>query len=153
MTSKAAVAFLAAISVTGLAACGSSGGGGKALSRADIVKKATAICKTADTESNKIKQPSNISDATQAATYFDAISKIAHKQHDEMSNLKPADAVKADFNAYLAEEAKAVKLVDDIAAAAKAKDAKKGAELMQQVSANTSFLAAAKKLGVPSCAS
>lgn len=151
MTIKGIAVALAATSAMGLAACG--GGGDKALSRADLVKKALAICKDANTASDKLTQPTNIADATQAAPYFKAVAKIGHDQHDKLKKLKPAGDVKADYESFLSEEQKALDLVDGIAAAAAAKDAAKGAQLLQEIGKNTTFLAAAKKVGIGDCAS
>jgi hypothetical protein len=155
MTSKTPVAVLATIAALGLAACGGDdeGGGGGALAKADIAKKANEICAKYDKEADGIKEPTNIANATEAAPYFRSIADIGQKRQDELEGLEPADEVKADYESFTTEQKKLVDLVDQIAAAAEAKDAQKGAELLQQAStADKPAEAAAKKIGATTCA-
>ncbi len=155
MNMKTPVALLAAVAALGLAACGSddkSDGGGGKLAKTELVKQASAICTASEAKIKGIKQPSNIADANEAAPYFAEISKVAQEQHTKLKALQPADDVKADYDTFLAEEEKAFALLSGLATAAKEKDAAKGAQLMKQVQDNTTYEAAASKLGLKSCA-
>lgn len=154
MTTKLVAAGAAALSTLALVACGGGDdNGGDTLKKADLVKKAEAICSDVEKKANAVEVPQNIADAGQAAPYFKKLAGFAHEQHDKLSALKPESAAKADYDAFLKAEDTAVELIDGLAKAAADKDAAKGAELLQQVSANTTYEAAAKKAGIAGCAS
>jgi len=153
MTSRTSLAVLAAIAALGLAACGGDDDGGGALAKADLAKKANEICAKYDKEAEGVKQPTNVADANEAAPYYRSIADIGEKRQGELEGLEPADAVKADYDAFVAEQKKLVELVDQIASAAESKDAAKGAELLQQAaSAGKPAEEASKKIGATSCA-
>ena len=153
MTSKTPLAVLAAIAALGLAACGGDDDdGGGALAKADIAKKANEICVKYDKEAEAVKEPTNVADATQAAPYFRSIADIGQKRQDELEGLEPADDVKTDYESFTSEQKKLVDLFGQLADAAEAKDAQKGAQLLQQAStAGGPAQAAAKKVGATSC--
>ncbi len=151
---KIPVALVAALVTVGLSACGGGDDkkdGGDGLAKAELVKQANAICKATNDASDKIKAPTDINDPAQAAPYFKSLAELGHKLDDQLKALKPATEVKADYDAFLAEEKKAVDLVQGLADAAAAKDAKKGQQLLQEANANTSFKASADKLGLGTC--
>jgi hypothetical protein len=150
---KTMVGVVACVAALGLAACGGDDkGGGDALSKADIAKKANEICKKYDKEADGIKAPTNISNASEAAPYFRSIHGVGAKRQDDLEALKPDDDVKADYEAFVAQQKKLVDLVDQIASAAEDKDAAKGAQLLQQAqTADKPAEEAAKKIGANSC--
>jgi hypothetical protein len=80
-----------------VAGCSSS----KPLSKADLDTKANALCQAAGNKIKTIPTPSNIRDATQAAAYFDKVVPIITDVTNSLANLKPADDVKADWNAFI----------------------------------------------------
>lgn len=153
MTTKLVAAGAAALSALTLAACGGDDNGGDTLKKADLVKQAESICSAVEKKANAVEVPQNIADANQAAPYFKKLAGFAHEQHDKLSALKPESSAKADYDAFLQAENTAVELIDGLAKAAEDKDAAKGAELLQKVSANTTYEAAAKKAGIAGCAS
>lgn len=118
------IAVPLAIAVTvGLAACGGSDKkSGDKLSKGEIATKATAICKAATEEGDKIDTPSNIADAGAAEAYFTKLVNLTQKQTDGLTALAPADDIKADWDAYLAEQQKATDLLKRTRDAAKNKD-------------------------------
>ncbi len=151
---KNVVGALACALALGLAACGGDDddGGGGSLSKADLSKQANTICAKYDKEAEKVKQPTNIANANEAAPYFRSISDIGAKRQDELEALKPADDVKADYDAFIKAQKDLVELVDQIATAAEAKDAQKGAQLLQQAQTlDKPSEDAAKKIGASSC--
>ncbi len=154
MSSKPYLAVLAAIAALGLAACGGDDDdGGGALTKADIVKKANEICTKYDKDLSAVKRPGDINDPTQAAPYFRSISDISQKRQGELEDLEPAGDVKADYEAFTGGQKKVADLIGQIAGAAEAKDATKGAALLQQATtAGTPADAAARKVGATACA-
>lgn len=110
-----------------LAGCG-SGGGGKpaALSKADYVKQADAICTTATTTLAGLSPPTSAADL---GPYLQKSVGAAQTATDELGRLRApkADAadLKAKFTGPLAEQVAAVKaLIPQYEAAAKAADPK-----------------------------
>lgn len=133
---------------------GGSGGGGDALAKAELVKRANAICAKYSKEGDSLKAPENIADAGQAADFFEEAQDIAGRQQDELEGLTPADDVKADYDAMTAATGKATNLLSDLADAAEGKDAGKGAQLLQQLQpASDDVDKTATKLGATNCAS
>ena len=94
----------------------------------------------------------NVNDARQASAYFGAAKPIAEQQNADLKALKPADDVKADYNAFLAPTDKATKLLSDTYDAAKSKNAKRGQQLLTELAATISSSdRAAAKLGLTVC--
>jgi hypothetical protein len=153
MITKTIPGLIAVIAALGLSACGGDdSGGGGSLAKADIAKKANEICAKYDKEAEGVKQPTNISNANDAAPYFRKIHEIGQKRQDDLEGLKPADDVKADYDAFISEQKKLVDLVDQIASAAEDKNAAKGAELLQKAqTADAPAKAAAEKVGAKTC--
>lgn len=139
----------------GLAACGGGDGGGDTLSKAELAKQANAICRQASKDLDTLaKDGGNTTDAKVAATFFDKATKLAEKQTADLEKLKPASDVKADYQTLLTELRKGTKILEDLGAAAKAKDATKGQALLTQVDAvDKAVNAAAVKVGATACGS
>jgi hypothetical protein len=134
-----------------VAGCGGGSSDGK-LSKSQLAAKADAICKQAVKQLDALPPLTNVNDAKQAATYFGAAKPIADKQNADLKALKPADDVKADYGAFLAQTDKATQLLSDTYAAAKSKDPARGQQLLRELSATISSSdRAAAKLGLKVC--
>jgi len=156
MTTKTSLALISAIAALSMSACGGGGdddgGGGSKLAKADLGKKATEICTKFNKQSNDVKAPANLADATQAAPYFAKISQISTSELNELKALQPADEIKTDWDAFIAEISERFGIIDEIAAAAEAKDAQKGADLFKKIAdRETPTKAAAGKVGALTC--
>lgn len=119
MSSRGMIVPLVVTASLGFAACGSDD---KKLSKSELGKKATTICKAATKEGSKIKTPTNLGDAGAAATYFTELVKLTEKQTSDLEKLKPADDVKDDWNAFIDKQKAANDLLRETRDAAKAKD-------------------------------
>lgn len=131
-------------------------GGGKSsagkLSKTELAVKADAICKQATKDLDAVPPLTDVRDAKQAAAYFGAATPIAEKQNADLKALRPADDVKADYGAFLAQTDQATRLLSATYEAAKARDAARGAALLRRLS--TTIAAsdrAAAKLGLKVC--
>jgi hypothetical protein len=128
---RLAVALAAGLAVAA-AGCG-GGGDDETLDKAALAKKANAICTKYAKEGRKIEAPKDINDADQAKAYFDKAHDVIQRQQDELEDLKPAAAVKDDYEAMTSAMRKALTLLADLADAAGSKDMAKGSELLQKV--------------------
>jgi hypothetical protein len=145
--------MLAALACAALVAAGCGGGGGGELSKKALAKKANAICTKFSKEGEKLGSP-DLSNPGKAADYFDKATALAQKQQDELEALKPASDVKADYGKLTKATGEATKLLGDLADAAKAKDQKKGVELIQKLTPISSQVdEAAKAVDATACAS
>lgn len=129
MTSRRRASLLVlALPAVALAACGSSSD--STLSKSDLVAKADKICANYNAKAKKLAQPNDITNAAQAATYFQSAHDLAQQQADEFAALKPADDVKDQWNAYVQANKQGTDYLQQLADAAKAKDATKGQQLL-----------------------
>jgi len=141
-------ALAVAVPVLALSACG---GSDDTLSKSKIAAKADAICKTTNAKLKTLAQPQNIQ---QAAVYYAALAKELDAQEADFKNLKPADDVKAQWNAFLALVAQNGTLVHQLVTAAKTTDNAKGKATATQIQALTPKLnAAADAIGATGCGS
>ena len=142
--------MLAALACAALVAAGCGGGGG--LSKQDLAKKANDICAKYSKEGQKLGSP-DLSDPDKAEDYFNKAKDLAQRQQDELEGLDPADSVKADYDKLTKATGDATQLLSDLADAAKAKDQKKGVELVQKLTPISEAVdTAAKDIGATSCA-
>ncbi len=90
--------LLVAFTTAGLlaAGCGSSDSDG--LDKADLAKKADAICVKYNA---KVKQLGEPSDVASFGPYLDKLLPLSVAQREELADLKPDDAVKAEWEANL----------------------------------------------------
>jgi hypothetical protein len=147
MKTSMLVAFMCAALVAG---CGGGGGGG--LSKKDLADKANSICAKYSKEGQKLGSP-DLSDPDKAAEYFDKAKDLAQRQQDELEGLDPASSAKSSYDKLTKATGDATNLLSDLADAAKAKDQKKGVELVQKLTPISAAVdSAAKDLGATSCA-
>ena len=154
MWSKAAAAATIAAMSVGLAACGSSSSGSSSsdtLSRSALVSKAEAICTKAQTDAKAITPPTDLTDPTVAAAYFDKVAPITQTETDALTALKPADEVKDDYAAFTKAQTDANDLLQTIKKKADAKDASGLDDLKKVAGAGDAVSTAAKKLGAKTC--
>lgn len=128
-------------------------GGDEKLSKSDLAKKADKICQKAETDAKGVKAPSNFDDPDATAAYFDKVVPLAQKQSDDLTDLKPADDVKDDWNDVVDKQKEANDLLKTIRDKAKAKDESAKADLQKLVTSAEGFSKAAKKVGANGCAS
>jgi hypothetical protein len=141
-----------ALAAAGLAGVGC--GGGDALAKKDLAAKANQICAKYSKEGDKLKAPSDISDPKQAQAFFAKAHDIAKRQQDDLEALTAADDVKTAYADMTQATGKATTLLGDLEAAAKAKDAAKGAKLLQQLQPDSQAVdRTAKAVGATGCAS
>jgi len=153
MTWRSAAAGLTIVAMgVGVSACGSSSGGSDSgLSRSDLASKANAICTKAQTDAKAVPAPSDLTDATVAAAYFDKIAPITQTETDALLALKPADEAKDDFAAFTRAQSDANDLLQTIRKKADAKDASGLEDLKKVQGAGDAVSSAAKKLGAKTC--
>jgi hypothetical protein len=159
MTTFRGVAAVLALAFT-LPACGGGdggdggGGGAEALPKAQLVKRANAICARYAKEGDALKAPKDITDPAQASAFFEDAHDIAKRQQAELEGQRPADGARAQYTAMTRATRRATRLLADLAAAAKAKDARKGASLLRRLQPDSDAVdRAANALGATRCAS
>lgn len=148
-TTTTTTAALSALALAGaVTACGGSSG----LSKAELSKQANAICTAEQKAGEAVPAPSNIQDASQAAPYFDKIVPIIVGATTKLAALKPADEIKADWNAFLTQRKSLTTLMQTVQHKADAKDASGLADLSTEPDLAKKMAAAATKAGATACA-
>lgn len=157
-TFRGVAAVLALVPV--LAGCGGGGGNGgggganAALDKAELAKRANAICSRYAKEGDALKAPKDITDPAQAKAFFDRAHDIAERQQSELLGLRPTAAARAQYRAMTKATGDATTLLEDLAVAAKARDARKGADLLRRLQPDSDAVdKAANALGATRCAS
>jgi hypothetical protein len=140
----AAIATMVAL----LAGCGGSSG----LSRAQLVAKADAICATAQASASAVPSPSDLTDETAAAAYFDKIAPITDQETHDLSALKADGSAASDWNAFISAQTQANALLQTLKAKADAKDPSGQQDLARVTTVGDRVLATASKLGAATCA-
>lgn len=140
--------LLAACAALLVAGCGGSNG----LPRKQLAKKANAICAKYSKQGQNLGSP-DLTDPRKAEAYFTKAKALTTKQQDELEGLKPADSVKADYKKMTDATGEVTTLLGDLAAAAKAKDNKKGVALIQKLTPLSAKVdSAASGVGANACA-
>ena len=136
---------LAALAVAG---CGGDDG----LSKAQLAKKANAICAKYSKEGQALGSP-DLSDPEKAEDYFNRATDLANRQQKELEGLDPAESAQSDYAKLTKATQGATDLLADLASAAKAKDQERGVELVQRLTPLSAEVdSAAKEIGADSCA-
>lgn len=107
--------------------CGGSGAGAGAgdggLPRAELARRADAICRRANADTEKITRPVSFAEPKQAARYFAAAVPPAERQQRELEALRPERDVRATWDGFVADERKAVELLRELRDVARSGDA------------------------------
>lgn len=131
-----------------LAACGGDDG----LSKAQLAKRANAIC----TDSNKkvagVPHPPTRSPAS-AAAYYAQTRPIISDGTAKLARLKPRDAVKKDWDSFVRKQARSARLLDDLVEQVTRGDARVQQTQAQIESLVAQLSTAAKRVGADACAS
>jgi hypothetical protein len=147
---KTVSTMLTAVAALGVIACG--GSSDDKLSRSELADNANKTCAKYQAQLRAVREPADITDATQAASYFRSVQRIGHKARGELTKLKPADDVKADYDAYLAAQAEGMRLLDTLLNKAEARDRSGLQDLQKLVPLGKKTSAAASKAGLTTCA-
>jgi hypothetical protein len=91
-------AAIAALTTAGLLAAGCGSSGSDKLSKADMAKKADAICVKYNAKVKALGQPS---DVASFKPYLNKLLPLSVSQRSELVALKPDDAVKAEWEGNL----------------------------------------------------
>ncbi len=132
-----------------LTACG--GGGG--LKKADLAKKANAICAGAKKKASAVQPPSDLKDAKAAAAYFDKIVPITDKETSDLAGLEADDAAKSNWDSFVSAQKSANTLLKTIRDKADSADASGLKDLQKVPAAGKKVATAAAKVGASGCAS
>jgi hypothetical protein len=146
-----ATCALAAVALAGCSGSSSGGGGGSSstLSKTQLDTQANAICVAEETQGKAVPEPKDISDAKQAAAYFDLIDPIISGTTAKLEALKPASDVAADWTTFLTERTAFSTSMHDIREKADAAD-KSGLTELENLSTDK-LAAAATAVGASSC--
>jgi hypothetical protein len=140
---------VAALAFAGCGGGADSGG----LSKAELNTKTGALCKASSAKFDAIPQP-DFNDPDQAAAYLTKVVALADKQLAELRKLKPDDANKKAFDAYLAAGDATRAFFARVLAKAKAKDPS-GLQELQDEAQNSTLenrsRAAARNAGLTLC--
>lgn len=137
------------VTVATPAACG---GGSSGLSRTDLVAKGNAICATDKAKIDAIAQPADLSDANQAAPFFDQVVPIIDSQVAALVALKPADSVRSAWDPFIANVRRYGQIADTIKRKADAHDASGLTDLQTLSTVNTTLDGQSRSLGLTACA-
>jgi hypothetical protein len=141
------------LGVVVLAVAGCGGGGSKTLSKADLAKQAGDICAKANKDISAVKPPTNLQDANAAAAYFAKVVPIGEAAMKKLEGLKPPADDKAAWDDYVAKQRAETDLLVSIFHKAQKKDRTGLTDLQKVPALDSQVNAAAKKAGVPGCAS
>jgi hypothetical protein len=133
----------------GLTACG--GSGSKALSRAELGKRANAICQDAGADAQKLKQPADNATPEQRAAWLGKVSRVADTMTRNLAALAPDDAAKADWDVFLAKEKANDALYRTIGEKAHKNDPSLQRDLRRILPLADAIATAARKVGATGC--
>ncbi|GAC1434683.1 MAG: hypothetical protein NVSMB51_02470 [Solirubrobacteraceae bacterium] len=146
----AATLFSAVALAASLAACGSGGG----LQRDALARQGNQICRDGQKKLAGIgSAPSDFrTNPTAAAAFLDRYVPIIDEVAAKLKALKPADAVKADWNAFESKFAQSTAYVDKARTKAHNKDSTGVQDIKAAAQLGTATNAAASKVGTSVCA-
>ena len=163
---RRAALLLAVVPVLALSACGTDDGGratttagaSPALAQAALAKQADAVCRRFDAEADRLTPPAAGEDATALAVavsaFYGKLAGIASRQQAALEALRADADARARWDAFLAIHRQATDLVQGIAPAMDAGEAKKAEGIVARVSAMAPKVdAAADALGAGVCGS
>jgi hypothetical protein len=144
-------AIAVAASAVLLVGCG--GGGSSKLTKAELVSKESAACKTVAVALRGLgDRPSDFAtNPTSAAKYLDKLKTIIDNFDSRTKSFTPPDSEKADWNHFVALLNQATTLLDTADQKAHAKDPSGIQAFNKSNGYGPQLQAAAKKIGVTSC--
>jgi hypothetical protein len=138
-----------------LLALGAAGCGSKAakdtLAKPELATQANAICKSYNARIEAIPQPNGQSGASAALEYYQQTRSVLDDTINQLATLKPDDAVKRDWQSYVASQRKAEQLLDDLVNQVKSRDPNVQRTLERISAAVDAGDAAAKRVGAADC--
>lgn len=140
--------FAIAALALGLAACG----GDDKLSKADLGKKANAICKDFDKKIAAVPQPIGARNVGTAAAYYDQTRPIVNDLIRQLDKLEPEDSLTKDWTTFVDKQKEAARLLTDLIKQIKERDDTAQQTLTQINTAVETGSAAARRAGATACA-
>lgn len=107
-------------------------GGDDGLAEEQLAEQADAICVKFAQRGRELGRP-DLADAQLAEEYFTRAADLARDQQEELEALEPADEVRSDYEALTTATAKAIGLLDDLAAASAAADEAERTRLVNEL--------------------
>jgi len=132
----------------GLAACGGDDG----LPRAELAKRANAICTDSNTKVAAIPRPPTRS-LESAAAYYAKTRPIIGDATAKLQRLEPKGAVKQDWETYVGKQAESARLLDVLVEQVTRRDAGLQQTRAQIDSLVADVTVAAGRIGADACAS
>jgi hypothetical protein len=135
-----------------IAGCGSSSSS-SGLSKSQLAAKVNAACERYTKAALAVPQPSDFSqNPVHAASYLDKILALAQSTFGSLRGLSVQSGIKADYDAFLANEAHQLGLIGNAAAKAHARDRSGLRELQLAAAYKVSHIVPLdKRLGFTSC--
>jgi hypothetical protein len=149
---RLSVAATLATSVLALGV-GACGGGDDKLSKADLGKKANAICKEFDRKISAVPQPTGARNVGTAAAYYDQTRPIVADLIAKLDKLEPEDSIKKDWQTFVDKQNEAARLLTALIKQIKERDEGAQQTLASINSAVATGSSAARRAGATSCAS
>lgn len=131
-----------------LAACGGDDG----LSRAELARRADAICTDSNKKVAATPRPPTRS-LESAAAYYAQTRPIISDGTAKLERLKPDDAVRKDWLAYVRKQAESARLLDDLVDQLTRRDPRVQQTRARIASVVADVSAAAQRVGADACAS
>jgi hypothetical protein len=134
-----------------LSGCGASNTGGT-LPRPALLVLANAICSTASNAGQTLKPPAEIHAPAAAVSYLRQIAPISARETRALQALSPASDVKTTWEAFIAEQVAANRLLQSLDADADRHDPSLLPSLRRVGPADQAVVDAASALGATRCA-
>jgi hypothetical protein len=141
--------FAIAALALGVTACG---GGDDKLSKADLGKKANAICKDFDKKIAAVPQPTGARNVGTAAAYYDQTRPIVNDLIAKLDKLEPEDSIKKDWTTFVDKQNEAARLLTELIKQIKDRDEAAQQTLSKINAAVETGSAAARRAGATACA-
>ncbi len=114
---RLALALILTLASAALAGCG--GGSADRLSQAEFVSRADAICRKYEERLDALGQPTNV---TELRSFAERALPIARAGREELAELRPPKNRQETYDAWLAEGARAIEIVERLRDAAAEND-------------------------------
>ena len=127
-----------------VAGCGGSG----RLTHGELKSKATAICKHANGQLEKLSRANSFAEVV---TFVDQLTRIAGDELNGLKKLKPPKADESKFDALLNDFRSGIARLADLKAAAQARDRARARSVLQEIASNP-LGKDSRALGLAECA-